>query len=144
MIFYGNILYFELWIKFTTFLSAFIANLEHIFFYQLSWIDLNILFPEFEWVLICFWSFKKLFIKFKQDFCNVTCHFYVYFAGFKQVFACKESSFVKVSNLYKCWKFTLQIIFFLFEWVVINISWAKFLADFHNYTGLNGLVNYFS
>ena len=39
----------------------------------------------------------------------------VYFSDFEQVFACKETSYVRVSSLYKWWKFTLQIIFFFFE-----------------------------
>ena len=46
---------------------------------------------------------------------------YVYFSGFEQVFTCKETIYVKVGNLYKRWKLTLQIIFFFFEWVVITI-----------------------
>ena len=44
-----------------------------------------------------------------------------YFSAFEQVFSCKETSYVKVSNLYKWWQFTLEIIFFFFEWVVITI-----------------------
>ena len=39
-------------------------------------------------------------------------------SGFQQVLACKKVSYVKVSNLYKWWKFTLHIIFFFFEGVV--------------------------
>ena len=35
----------------------------------------------------------------------------VYFSGFKQVLACKETSHVKVSNLYKWWKCMLKIVF---------------------------------
>ena len=34
--------------KFLNFLSAVIANLEHVFVYQFSWINLNTLFPEME------------------------------------------------------------------------------------------------
>ena len=48
------------------------------------------------YVLIFLSSFKKLFIKFKQDCCIIT-----YFSNFKRVFTCKEVSYVKVSNLYK-------------------------------------------
>ena len=45
-------IYFELWAKFLAFLSAFITNLEHVFVYQFSWIDLNTLFPEMEYVFV--------------------------------------------------------------------------------------------
>ena len=38
----------------------------------------------------------------------------VYFSGFEQVFACKETSYVKVSSLHKWSKFTLQITSFFF------------------------------
>ena len=44
-----------------------------------------------------------------------------YFSSFKQVFACKETSYAKVSKLYKWWKFMLQIIFVFFKWVIITI-----------------------
>ena len=43
----------------------------------------------------------------------------VFISGFEQVFASKETSCIKFSNLYKWWK--LQIIFFFFEWVVTTI-----------------------
>ena len=47
--------------------------------------------------------------------------FPVYVSGFEQVSAFKEMSYVKVSNLYKWWMFTLQIIFFFFVWVLVTI-----------------------
>ena len=80
----------------------------------------------------------------------------VFISGFQQVFIFKEMTYVKVRNLYKWRKYTLQIFFsevatrgVLFggcsclfnEWVVITNSWVKFSTDFHNYTELNGLVN---
>ena len=39
----------------------------------------------------------------------------VFISDYEHVFACKETSYVKDSNLYNCWKSTLQISFFLFE-----------------------------
>ena len=70
--------------------------------------------------------------------------FAVFISTFQQVFACRESSYLKFSNLYKWWKWTLQMIFFFSEWLVITTRWAKFRPDFHNYTELNGFVNSFS
>ena len=52
LVLYWN-LYFELWTQLLAFLSAFIANLEQIFVYQYSGIDLDNLFPEIEYVFIC-------------------------------------------------------------------------------------------
>ena len=43
-----------------------------------------------------------------------------YLSDFTQVFVSKETSYVKISSLYKWWKFTLQIVFFFFECVVIT------------------------
>ena len=39
----------------------------------------------------------------------------VHISDLKQVFACKGTSYVKISNVYKWWKCTLQMIFFFFE-----------------------------
>ena len=46
----------------------------------------------------------------------------VFISDSEQVFASKELSYDKVSNLYKWWKCTLEIIFFFFEWEVRTIK----------------------
>ena len=142
MVVYQNILYFELWIKSIAFLSVFNATLELVLAYQLSWLDLNILFYELGYLLICFASFKKLFIKIKQDCYSVTCHFWCLFLWIGTVFANKQSSSVKISNLYEWWKFTLKT-FTSFDSVVILIRYVKCRPDFQNDTELNGLENSF-
>ena len=49
----------RLWTNFTMFLIAFIGNLEYVFVYQLSLIDLKTLFPELEYVAPCLFEASK-------------------------------------------------------------------------------------
>ena len=46
----------------------------------------------------------------------------IYFSAFERIYACKETSYVKVSILYKWRIFMSQILFFFFEWVIITIK----------------------
>ena len=95
------------------------TKLLDIFADQLSWIDLNTLFSEMEYAFL----FETFYFRLPISF------------------AYKETSYAKVSNLCEWWKFTLQIMFFFFEWAVITIMQVKFQTDFHSYTELNGLVD---
>ena len=44
---------------------------------------------------------KKLLFKFKQDCCKSLAISDAYISSFEQVFACKETSYVEVTNLCK-------------------------------------------
>ena len=60
---------------------------------------MNTLFPNWNMYLFVFEDSKQLFFKFMQDCCNVTCHFFGFISNLKQVFARKETSYFKISNL---------------------------------------------
>ena len=98
---------FETRTKFIASLIAFIANLKHAFICKVSW--KIFVFRTGMWIYL--WSFKITILQIWARLLQLPIYV-VFNSSFKQVFACEETSYVKVSHLYKWWKSTLEMISF--------------------------------
>ena len=95
MVWYWNVC-FELWTK-LAFLSASIANQEHVFVYQISKIDSNTLFPN--------WS-MYLSLKLHQNYSSNLSKIAVMPPAISAIFILASGTFLG-SNLYNWWKYSI-------------------------------------
>ena len=119
MVWYWNVC-FELWTK-LAFLSASIANQEHVFVYQISKIDSNTLFPN--------WS-MYLSLKLHQNYSSNLSKIAVMPPAISAIFILASGTFLGVNK-----RVILKLVIFTTDESILFYSiltTMKFLAYFHN------------